>query len=259
MHVNAHLGIKLVAVEQHDQITLLLELQAPEHDATVERPPSTVQVVLDRSGSMRGDRLGAARAALSALVDRLDPADRFGLVTFDHEADVVVPTAAVTDKPALKAAIAGVADGGSTNLSAGLLRWVQEARRAARAARAAGATLLLLSDGHANDGVIEPARLEAVARKVHEHGVVVSTVGIGLEYDELLLSAVARGGQGRPRPRRARRCCRGRRRRRGRRAAVENRASRVAPRQADRRRRAGGAAQRLAGPGRARRDHGRAR
>jgi Ca-activated chloride channel homolog len=193
MHINAHLDVDLVAVEQTDEITIMLELVAPDAPGD-ERPPATVQVVLDRSGSMEdGDRLGAARSALKALVDRLDPRDAFGLVVFDDEVDVVVPAGPVADKPAIRAAIDAVWARGSTNLSAGLLRGLQEARRVRGAG---GATVLLISDGMANAGVTDPERLEAVAAGAHGAGVVTSTVGIGLGYDETLLAAVARGGQG---------------------------------------------------------------
>ena len=80
-----------------------------------------------------------------------------------------------------------------TNLSGGLLRGLQEARRVAGDA---GATLLLVSDGHANEGIVDPDRLGAVAAKARAHGVTTSTVGIGLDYDETLLAALATAGQG---------------------------------------------------------------
>jgi Ca-activated chloride channel family protein len=194
MHIDAHLDIDLVAVEQADQITVLLELLAPKGPAAGERPPATVQVVLDRSGSMDvGERLPAARSALKALVDRLDPRDAFGLVAFDDQVEIAVPAGPVADKPAIHAAIDALYARGSTNLSAGLLRGVQEARRSAGGG---GATLLLVSDGMANEGVVEPERLEAVAVTAQRAGVTVSTIGVGLGYDETVLAAVARGGQG---------------------------------------------------------------
>ena len=82
-----------------------------------------------------------------------------------------------------------------TNLSGGLLRGLQEARRAA-ADRQAGATLILLSDGRANQGETDPGVLSRVAAGGRDQGITTSTVGIGLGYDELLLAEVAGGGQG---------------------------------------------------------------
>ena len=190
MHVNAHLDVDLVAVQQTDVLTLMLELEAPIPDVGAPRANATVVVVLDRSGSMSDGRLEAAKTALVALVDRLAPQDRLGLVTFDEEVEVVVPAGPVTDKPALKQRIADIETGGMTNLSGGLLRGIQEARRVAGPT---GATVVLLSDGHANHGVTDPAKLEAVAQRA---GVTLSTVGLGLGYDEDLLGAIARGGRG---------------------------------------------------------------
>jgi Ca-activated chloride channel family protein len=86
-------------------------------------------VVLDRSGSMAGGRLEAAQTALLQLVDRLDPADSFGVVAFDDQVQIVVPAGPLTDKPAVKHAIAALQPGGSTDLSAGYFRGLQEAQR----------------------------------------------------------------------------------------------------------------------------------
>jgi Ca-activated chloride channel family protein len=97
MRLNAHVDVELVAVEQPDELTVLLELRAPDAPRAEPRPPAAVQVVLDRSGSMAGERLDAARRALTALVDRLDPSDAFGLVAFDDTARVIVPAGPVAE------------------------------------------------------------------------------------------------------------------------------------------------------------------
>ncbi len=119
--------------------------------------------------------------------------DSLGLVVFDDSVDVVLPAGPLSDKARAHAAIDTVRDGGSTNLSGGLLRGLQEARRAAGPA---GATLLLLSDGHANSGVTDPDQLRSVCASARKQGMTVSAVGIGLGYDEQLLGAVAEGGGG---------------------------------------------------------------
>ncbi len=193
MHVDAHADVDVVAVETDDEVSLMVELEAPAAADSGPRPAATVQIVLDRSGSMGGERLGAAKDALLALVDRLDPSDRFGVVAFDDEVQVVVPAGTLAGKASARHAIAALRPGGMTNLSAGLLRGMQEARRVAGDG---GATVLLLSDGHANAGEVDPQRLAAVAAGARDHGITTTTVGIGLDYDELLLAEVARGGQG---------------------------------------------------------------
>ena len=193
MHVSAHLDLDLLAHETDDTLSLLVELAAPPAPVAVGRAPSALQVVLDRSGSMHGDRLEGAKEALLAVVDRLDPGDCFGLVVFDDEAAVVVPAGPLLDKPAVKAAIRGVRAGRQTDLCAGLLRGVQEAQRVGARGTT---TLLLVSDGHANAGVVDPDALGAVAERARSAVVTTSTLGYGLGYDEVLLAAIARGGRG---------------------------------------------------------------
>jgi len=193
MEINTYADVDVIAVEQDDKVSVMVELHAPMLEATTIRPPATVQVVLDRSGSMYGEPLETAKDALVRLVDRLDPADSFGLIVFDDAVDVVVPSGIVRDKRAVKQAIAAVQAGGSTNLAGGLLRGLQEAQRSAGKA---GATVILLSDGHANHGETNPDRLGLVATGSRARGITTSTIGLGRGYDEALLAAIAGGGDG---------------------------------------------------------------
>ena len=196
MHVNAHLDVDVIALEQDDTVTLLLELQAPPAAAAdTERPAQTIVVVLDRSGSMDGPRLFAAKAALISLIERLDGRDRLGVITFDDEAQVVLPARALADhgKDAAMAAVRSINTGGMTDLSSGYLRGLQEARRAAGET---GATLILLSDGEANSGITDDVALKGLAADALSKGITTSTIGIGLGYDETILIALASGGSG---------------------------------------------------------------
>lgn len=150
-----------------------MEITAPQPPEEPARTSATLQVVLDRSGSMRGaGKLDGAKRPLLALVDRLDSSDSFGLVSFDKQARLEIPAGPLHDKDAARARIAALQTGGSTDLSSGLLRGIQGARRASADS---GATLLLISDGHANQGVTDYARL--TARGAYRHGVGISTLG----------------------------------------------------------------------------------
>ena len=196
MRINALLDVDLVAVEATDSVTVLLELEAPSAaPSDVPRPEHTAVVVLDRSGSMSGDRLNAAKRALIGLVDRLDDRDRFGLVVFDDVAEVVIPAGRVGDlgRDRLRRDIAKIHTGGMTDLSAGYFRGLQEARRVATAT---GATIVMLSDGCANSGVTDPTKLRDVAGRAASQGITTSTIGIGLGYDETILTEMATGGAG---------------------------------------------------------------
>ncbi len=193
MDLVTHLGVDVVAIDSEDELTVMLELTAPIPEASRTRPQATLQVVLDRSGSMGGGRLEGAKRALFALVDRLEPTDNFGLVSFDQRARVEVPAGQLGDKDAVRAKIASLSPGGMTDLSSGFLRGTQEAKRASSDG---GATLILISDGHANEGVTDHDQLRLAARSAHQHGVVTTTLGYGLGYDEQLLGAISDGGTG---------------------------------------------------------------
>ncbi len=193
MNLSTQLDLDIVAVEAEDEVSVLLELTAPEADSARTRAPAALEIVLDRSGSMSGDRLEAAKRAIEALIDRLDPTDSFGLVLFDEDVHVAVPAGRLTDKAAVRQLVRGISPGGMTNLSGGLMRGLQEVRRV----QAEGsATVVLLSDGHANHGVTAAADLGTIAAGGRAKGVTTSTVGMGLDYDESLLAAVSNGGAG---------------------------------------------------------------
>ena len=193
MKLNAILDVDLIAVEREDQISLLLELAAPETARAAARPRNTLQIVLDRSGSMADGRLEAAKLAISSLLGKLDPTDNFGLVAFDSTVDLIAPAGPLADKALVREQIAHVFPGSMTNLSGGYFRGIQEARRVKGDERA---TVVLLSDGHANEGITNPAQLDEIASGAVNGGVATSTIGIGLGYDELLMDALARGGSG---------------------------------------------------------------
>src|SRR3954451_8016976 len=146
MKINALLDVNVVAHETEDEVAVLLELEAPAAATDVQRQSASLQVVLDRSGSMSGAPLEGAKKALAGLVRRLEPTDNFGLVTFDDSAQVVVPAGPLADKEAVVRLVEGVHSGGTTDMSAGYLRGLRELRRVS----AAGGTVLVISDGHAN-------------------------------------------------------------------------------------------------------------
>lgn len=194
MKFSAQLDVNVVAHETDDEVALLLDLAAPPAPASrAERVGTSLQIVLDRSGSMAGDPLDGALQAIAGLVARLDARDNFGVVVFDDSTQVVIPAAPLVDKPAVLHRLAQVEPGGMTDLSGGYLRGLQEI---SRVAGEGGGTLLIISDGHVNGGISDPDRLGDIARTAQSKGVVTSTLGYGLGYDETLLSAITRGGSG---------------------------------------------------------------
>ena len=198
MHINAHLDIDLIALDEANQVTCLLELTAPADERVAERPGRTLVIVLDRSGSMAGEPIEAARSSIEALTRRLGQTDRFGLVIFDDQAGVAIPIRAMADHnlEALVHTVRSIEPRGCTNLSSGYLLALRETKESLAASGHTSATVLLLSDGHANDGILDPQSIHDVARGAVADSIVTSTVGLGLGYDEQFLDALTRGGNG---------------------------------------------------------------
>ena len=195
MNVKALLDVDMVALEAADKVTLMLDLTAPANPAQSTRPGQAIQVVLDRSGSMEGQPLDAAKGSLLKLVSRLAPQDAFGLVAFDDAALVIVPTRTMADHhmPSLRKSIRDLQTGGSTDISAGYLMGLRELTRVQASG---GSTLLLISDGHANAGEQDPKFFQEVSTKSATEKVTTSTIGLGNGYDETILEALAQGGGG---------------------------------------------------------------
>ena len=195
MQFTAQLDVDVVALEAEDEVTCLVSLTAPVPEEIAERPGETLIAVVDRSGSMDGGPIEAVRTALHQLVDRLKPQDRFGVVVFDSEALVQVPTHPMADHDTatVHALIEGITPRGTTDLSGGYLLGLSEARRHISQT---GASVILLSDGHANVGITDPAQLGSVAAQARAEGITTTTIGIGQGYDEVLLAEVATQGSG---------------------------------------------------------------
>ena len=198
MHVSTHLSIDMVALDQSDDVTILLELTAPENPASMQRPGRTLMLLLDRSGSMSGEPLTGAKDAIGRLLRRLAPQDCFGLITFDDQAEVVVTPMLMKDHnlEAVQRKVAAIQSGGMTDLSAGYLLALREVKRSLTQTQQTGATILLVSDGHANGGITEPSRLREVAENALTDSITTSTLGLGLGYDEHLLQEITMGGNG---------------------------------------------------------------
>ena len=195
MKLNAELDMTMVGLESADELTVLLTLTAAELNTDVTRVPQAIQIVLDRSGSMSGERMNAAKEAITLLIQRLDEKDAFGLVAFDDEAKVIIPLRPMADheRKTLVNIVNDIETGGSTDISAGFLLGLSQAKRSPMPG---GTQIIMLSDGEANEGERDPNIFRALAAKAIKAGIATSTIGIGDGYDEHILEALAAGGSG---------------------------------------------------------------
>lgn len=180
-----------VAAGRVVRLLLRLETEAP---ASTDRLPLNLSLVLDRSGSMYGGKLEAARAAAAQLVRRLSPDDVVSVVAYDDQVQTVAEPAKGAAQAGLPAEIEAIEPGGSTNLSGG---WLRGRELVARNRLERGVNrVILLTDGLANVGITEPLRLTGLTSQAKKDGVTTTTIGFGADYSEHLLRAMADGGGG---------------------------------------------------------------
>ena len=192
MKASIRLEHQLLAVEKENRVHAMLELHAPAPETTSERPPLHLALVIDRSGSMTGPKLHYAKQSAAYLAKRLDPKDEMALVVYDDTVDLLASMGQYGSEEMVKA-IDTIFPRGSTNLSGGWLKGVEEARRAdGHAAR----KVLLLTDGLANVGITDPAALTTMAREAKNSGVGTTTIGFGDGFDEKLLTDMAQAAGG---------------------------------------------------------------
>ncbi|MCE9573652.1 MAG: VWA domain-containing protein [Deltaproteobacteria bacterium] len=174
---------------------LSITVRAPELDAR-ERPPVTMAVVLDRSGSMSGEPLEHAKAAAERLIDSLAADDRFAVVAYSTRASLLAPMDAATPdaKARAKAMIERLDADGGTNISEGLSFGADALAKAVD--RDDVHRVVLISDGQANEGVYDRAGLDAIAADIAAHGASITAVGVGLDFDERTMVDLATVGRG---------------------------------------------------------------
>jgi Ca-activated chloride channel homolog len=174
----------------------LVELTAPDAPARTKRAPVNVALVLDRSGSMGGQKIALARMAVEHALRLLRPSDRFSLVVFDDVVDVAVGSTHGSPEAKRHAVqmLSQIDARGSTNLAGGWEAGCEQV--AAHLAGDAIGRCLLVTDGQANVGLSDPEQLAQLAGGMRQRGVYTSTFGVGADFDERTLQRMAEGGQG---------------------------------------------------------------
>lgn len=159
-----------------------------------QRPPINVALVLDRSGSMGGDKIAQAKQAALKALDYLQPDDTLALVIYDDQIEVLSPSAPFRDRQKVERAIRGIEVKGRTALHGGVSKGAEELRKFVKENRVN--RLLLLSDGLANVGPSTPAELGELGRVLGGEGISVTTIGLGLDYNEDLMVRLAGASDG---------------------------------------------------------------
>ncbi|MBI5959145.1 MAG: VWA domain-containing protein, partial [Chloroflexi bacterium] len=194
MKADFALDYTVIAVERAQHVYLLARILAEAAPQSAARRPLNLSVVLDRSGSMQGNKLSYIKQAAQYLVQRLAAQDRFSLVSYNQSVTVDVPPISALEKDRINHAIKKLESSGTTNLSGG---WLQGCQLVAGGiAEGQVNRVLLLTDGLANEGVTDTARLEALARQKRSEGITTTTMGVGMDFNEDLLMRMAKEAGG---------------------------------------------------------------
>lgn len=159
-----------------------------------DRTPVNVSLVLDKSGSMSGTKIAKAKEAAIWAVRRLDSKDIVSVVVYDSTVRVLVPATKLTDKEAVCRKIREIDSEGTTALFAGVSKGAAEVRKFIDRNRVN--RVVLLSDGLANVGPQSPSDLGELGSSLIEEGISVSTMGLGLDYNEDLMTQLAQRSDG---------------------------------------------------------------
>jgi Ca-activated chloride channel homolog len=183
-----------VCSERSTTLDVLVRITPPVPEKTIERPVLNLGLVIDRSGSMDGQKIKYARQAACYTVEQLLPSDRISITIYDDQIDTLVSSTLATNKSHLLRQIQTIHARNSTALHAG---WVQGGHQVSQHLNPEHLNrVILLSDGLANVGETNPDVIASDVNGLVKRGVSTTTMGIGDDYNEDLLAAMARSGDG---------------------------------------------------------------
>ncbi len=176
----------MVHLDEPQMLYLIMELQAPAEARRTPSPPLNVCLVLDRSTSMKGEKMDVVKSTAIQVLRNLRPQDILSVVAFSDRAEVIIPAAYHQDRARLEARIQMIQPSGATEIYQGLEAGVKEVMRSLDSKRINH--IVLLTDGHTYG---DEQQCLALASKVAEHGIGISAMGIGQEWNDVFLDMLA--------------------------------------------------------------------
>jgi Ca-activated chloride channel homolog len=182
-------------ISRHSYLFLGTEVQALPGDSNSKRFPLNISIVIDRSGSMKGEKMDRIIEAADNIIDKLTAADIVSIVAYGDDVDVVQPAVAAIKKEQIKEKIGQIRAHGSTNLWGGCETGYYQIMEHAKPGFVNH--VFLLSDGLANVGMTSSKGIKMnVQRYKDDENITLSTFGVGLDFNEVLLSDMAETGSG---------------------------------------------------------------
>jgi Ca-activated chloride channel homolog len=176
------------------KVVVKVTLDAPPPPKEIARPPVNLAIVLDRSGSMSGRKIVKAKEAAIEALNRLGSKDTFSLVAYSTTVETIVPAQSARNVEWIKSRIRTIRSEGSTALFGGVSQAASEIRK--NLDKDLVHRIILLSDGLANRGPSTPAELGRLGASLIKEGISVTTVGVGTDYNEDLMTQLSQKSDG---------------------------------------------------------------
>ena len=197
--VEGRLGHSKMLADSDGETFLFVDVRGSGEDLGQGRfEPLNLAIVIDHSGSMKGQRERNALDAAAGMIRRLRDGDTVSVVSYDAQARVVVPVTTISSSTRERmiqtmVSSVGTRPSGNTCISCG----IDLGMRTLEGRRPGISRMLLLSDGEANRGIQDVDGMRVLARQARTRGVTISSIGVDVDYNERLMSAVAREANGR--------------------------------------------------------------
>ncbi len=187
--LSTNMATAVMEADKRQTAFLKVSLTGFDVDEQQDRIPANIAIVLDKSGSMGGQKIEFARQAAIHAISQLNQDDIVSVVTYDNQVQIIVPSTKVTNKPRINRLINGIKASGNTALFAGVSKGAAELRKFLSQNHVS--RVILLSDGLANVGPKSPSELGQLGASLSKEGISVTTIGLGLGYNEDLMTQLA--------------------------------------------------------------------
>jgi Ca-activated chloride channel family protein len=192
--MHAQLGVMGNMITGSNCTIVMMGMNTPIDPAAIERPPLDLAFVIDTSGSMMGEPIEYVREGLLRMLDELQPQDRVWLISFASGAEVLLDGAAGDATADIQLAIEALSAQGKTNVYDGLRVGYEKVAAATEPGRQS--RVILLSDGEATAGITSTSKIVAMSAGYNAIGHSLTTIGIGEEFDPVLMRSLSESGGG---------------------------------------------------------------
>ncbi len=198
LKLEGRLGNSSLKAANADETFVLLEVSGTDRGKGAA-PPVALSLVIDRSGSMKGTRHQNALLAAAGAIERLHDGDTVSVIAFDTRTETIVPSTTInaSTRQNILSSVRAIQLGGDTCVSCGIEGGLAELAKTSGPSGSVVKRMVVLSDGDANNGIRDVPGFRSLAQRSMSQGVNITTIGVDLEFNEKIMSAIAQASNGR--------------------------------------------------------------